>query len=271
MNELPSILLVGGGKMGSALLSGWITSKVMPEKITVVEPNPSPVFLRRMKGISLVSSPSDLPCNYSPDAIIFAVKPQIIPSVVGSYTKYLCNSMAISVAAGVTIEQLEVLIGRHSIVRAMPNTPAAIGRGITAAFSNDKVNTSQKRLCEQLLKVTGKMVWIENESYMDAITAVSGSGPAYVFLLIECLTKAGIAAGLPNNLSSQLAESTIAGAAELAIKTNESPATLRENVTSPGGTTAAALKILMNPDGMPSLLERAVAAATARSKELAKK
>ncbi|MBR73065.1 MAG: pyrroline-5-carboxylate reductase [Rhodospirillaceae bacterium] len=270
MSKLSSstILLVGGGRMGSALLSGWISSGIQTEQIILVEPDTKSALVHSSNGINVVSSPADLPNGYNPDALVLAIKPQYVSPVISSYKKYLNQTIIISVAAGITIKKIQNAVGHLPIVRAMPNTPAAIGKGITVACVNSKVNGIQKSLSYKLLEVTGKMVWIENELYMDGVTAVSGSGPAYVFLLIECLCEAGIAIGLPPKLSSQLAEMTVAGAGELAILAEESPTNLRQNVTSPGGTTAAALDILNGPNGMPDLLIRAVAAAAKRSKEL---
>jgi pyrroline-5-carboxylate reductase len=175
----------------------------------------------------------------------------------------------VSIMAGTPIAALEAIVG-GSVVRAMPNTPAAIGRGITVAVAAKKVSAAQREIADALLRATGSVEWVDKESLMDAVTAVSGSGPAYVFLLAEELARAGVAAGLPAKLATKLARETVAGSGELLHRSELATATLRQNVTSPGGTTAAALEVLMGKDGMQQLMARAVAAATRRSKELAK-
>ncbi|HET6838833.1 MAG TPA: pyrroline-5-carboxylate reductase, partial [Bradyrhizobium sp.] len=179
------------------------------------------------------------------------------------------STLVISIMAGVTIASIAQVCG-GAVVRAMPNTPASIGRGITVAVAANNVSASQRALTDALLRATGSVEWTSNENLMDAVTAVSGSGPAYVFLLAEELTRAGVEAGLPPELATRLARETVAGSGELLHRSDLSPATLRQNVTSPGGTTAAALEVLMGADGLQPLLTRAVAAATRRSKELAK-
>ena len=179
------------------------------------------------------------------------------------------STLVVSIMAGTTIAVLESVVG-GSIVRAMPNTPAAIGRGITVAVPSKKVSAAQRAIADALLRATGSVEWVDKESLMDAVTAVSGSGPAYVFLLAEELARAGVAAGLPAELATNLARETVAGSGELLHRSDQSSATLRQNVTSPGGTTAAALEVLMGSDGMERLMTRAVAEATQRSKDLAK-
>jgi len=179
------------------------------------------------------------------------------------------GTVFMSIAAGTTIANLGKHLGDASIVRVMPNTPAAIGRAISVACANPRVTAPQRELCDALLAAIGESTWVEDEGLLDAVTAVSGSGPAYGFLFIETLAEAGAKAGLPTELALQLAQATVAGAGELARVSPESPSRLRENVTSPGGTTRAALDVLMAEDGLAALMTRAVAAATARSRELA--
>jgi pyrroline-5-carboxylate reductase len=211
-----------------------------------------------------------LPTEPAPDAVVFAVKPQVIDAVLPNYRRWSRpGTLFLSIVAGKTLGGLSRHLGPAAIVRTMPNTPAAIGRGITVACANPVVTFEQRQLCDRLLAAIGESAWVEDEALIDAVTAVSGSGPAYVFLLIEALARAGEAEGLPADLALQLARSTVAGSGELARISKESPARLRESVTSPGGTTRAALDVLMAPAGLEPLIGRAVAAAAARSRELA--
>jgi pyrroline-5-carboxylate reductase len=264
-----TLILVGCGKMGSALLRGWIT-KQAASRFFVVEPQGRPADLADAVGTSWYRSPKELTHNLTPAAIVFAVKPQIIDDVLPDYRRWATpQTLFVSIVAGQTITNITRRLGAASLVRTMPNTPAAIGRGITVACANERVTAEQRHLCEQLLAAVGESAWVEDEALLDAVTAVSGSGPAYVFLLIEALAQAAVASGLPPDLALQLARSTVAGAGELARLSPESPAQLRENVTSPGGTTRAALDVLMADDALVTLIKRAVAAAAARSRELA--
>ena len=225
-----TLILVGCGKMGGAMLRGWVSA----------------------------------------DAVVFAIKPQIVDAALPSYRRWARpGTLFLSIVAGKTLAGLARHLGTAAIVRTMPNTPAAIGRGITVACANPFVTFGQRQLCERLLAAIGESVWVEDEALIDAVTAVSGSGPAYVFLLIEALARAGEAEGLPAELALRLARSTVAGSGELARLSEESPSRLRENVTSPGGTTRAGLDVLMAADGLAPLIGRAVAAAAARSRELA--
>ncbi len=262
----PPILLVGCGKMGSALLAGW-KANCIPGSIHVVEPKPA----RRIKGAFYYSAPEKLPARLAPAALVLAVKPQILDQVLPAYRRFAsAGAVTLSIAAGKTLALVARGLGPEAaIVRAMPNTPAAIGRGISVACAGPHVSRSARDLCGRLLAAVGEVAWVEDESLLDPVTAVSGSGPAYVFLLIEALAKAGEEAGLPAALAEKLARATVAGAGELARLSSESAASLREAVTSPGGTTRAALDVLMAPLGLESLLRRAVAAATKRSRELA--
>ncbi len=263
------LVLVGCGKMGTAMLRGWVAAGVASSCV-VVEPTGVPAGFGSAAEIAWYSSPQELPAALSPDAVVFAVKPQIADEVVANYRSWAGpETLFVSIVAGKTLAGLARQLGRAAIVRTMPNTPAAIGRGITVACANPLVTIGQRQLCDRLLAAIGESAWVEDEALIDAVTAVSGSGPAYVFLLIEALARAGQAEGLPSELALQLASATVAGSGELARISKESPAQLRENVTSPGGTTRAALDVLMAADGLEPLIGRAVAAAAARSRELA--
>jgi pyrroline-5-carboxylate reductase len=263
------LVLAGCGQMGSAMLRGWLASGAAAQFV-VVEPAGLPATFAGNASISFHRTVEEVVADPAPDAVVFAVKPQIIDDVLPGYRRWAQpRTLFLSIAAGKTIAGLARHLGDAAIVRVMPNTPAAIGRAISVACANPRVSPQQKRLAEALLTAIGESVWVAEEALMDAVTAVSGSGPAYVFLLIETLAAAGEKAGLPPDLALRLARDTVAGSGELARQCSEGPGKLRENVTSPGGTTRAALDVLMAPDGMPKLLERAVAAATARSRELA--
>ncbi|MEA2865761.1 MAG: pyrroline-5-carboxylate reductase [Bradyrhizobium sp.] len=263
-----TIILAGAGKMGGALLSGWLAGGLDARNVGVIEPHPSDDIKALVaKGVRLNPSSKDAGAVAT---LVVALKPQMFREA-GAMLKSFAGptTLVVSIMAGATIASISEVCG-GSVVRAMPNTPAAIGRGITVAVAADNVSTSQRAVADALLRATGSVEWIEDESLMDAVTAVSGSGPAYIFLLAEELARAGVEAGLPPELATRLARETVAGSSELLRRSEAPSATLRQNVTSPGGTTAAALEVLMGPDGMQSLLTRAVAAATRRSKELAK-
>jgi pyrroline-5-carboxylate reductase len=266
---LRSLILVGCGKMGTAMLRGWAAVRAASQFL-VVDPAGQPLGLDAEKGVAWHATPETLPGDLLPDAVVFAVKPQVVDDVVPPYRRWVRpGTLFLSIVAGKTLAGLSRHLGPAAIVRTMPNTPAAIGRGITVACASPLVTPEQRRLCDGLLAAIGESAWVENEALLDPVTAVSGSGPAYVFLLIEALARAGEAEGLPADLALGLARSTVAGSGELARLSPESPAQLRENVTSPGGTTRAALDVLMAPDGLDALLRRAVRAASARSRELA--
>ncbi|MFC2970432.1 pyrroline-5-carboxylate reductase [Acidimangrovimonas pyrenivorans] len=262
------LVLLGCGKMGSAMLAGWLGRGLAPEAVWVLDPHPSD-WLQGLaeKGLHLNA---DLPDD--PAIVLVAVKPQMMAEALPRLAP-LGNgaTLFLSVAAGTPIAFYEKTLGdRTPIIRAMPNTPAAVGRGITALTGNARASDTDLDLAETLLAAVGQTVRLEGEHQMDAVTAVSGSGPAYVFHLIETLAAAGEAEGLPAELAMTLAKATVAGAGHLAMEAEEGPAQLRVNVTSPGGTTAAALKVLMDPDsGFPALLKKAVKAAADRSRELA--
>ncbi|HXL13471.1 MAG TPA: pyrroline-5-carboxylate reductase [Bradyrhizobium sp.] len=262
------LVLAGAGKMGGAMLSGWLAQGLEARSLVVIEPHPSDEINALVnKGVRLNPSAKDV--GGAPTLVI-ALKPQMFREA-GATLKAFAgpSTLVVSIMAGMTIVSIEAICGGN-VVRAMPNTPAAIGRGITVAVAANNVSASQRAVADALLRATGSVEWIEDESLMDAVTAVSGSGPAYVFLLAEELARAGVEAGLPQELALRLARETVAGSGELLHRSDLPAATLRQNVTSPGGTTAAALEVLMGPNGMQSLLTRAVAAATRRSKELAK-
>jgi pyrroline-5-carboxylate reductase len=265
-----TIVLVGCGQMGLAMLRGWLRGDAAG-RIVVVEPAGVPEGLAGNPATEWHRAPEGVAAELTPDAVVFAVKPQVFDELLPAYRRWARpETLFLSIAAGKTIAGIARHLGdQAAIIRCMPNTPAAIGRAITVACPNPHVASAQRRLCEQLLAAIGDSAWVADEALMDAVTAVSGSGPAYVFLLIEALAAAGIGAGLPADLSLRLARATVAGAGELALVSSETPARLRENVTSPGGTTRAALDVLMGEQGLPELLDRAVAAATARSRELA--
>ena len=265
-NITGTIALAGAGKMGGAMLTGWLAGGLDPKRVAVIEPMPSPeINALAAKGVRL--NPKDAG---SVETLVIAVKPQsfreagaVLKSHVGPST------LVVSIMAGTPMKSLQEVCG-GAVVRAMPNTPAAIGRGITVAVAAQNVSAGQRATSDALLRATGSVEWVDDEDLMDAVTAVSGSGPAYVFLLAEELARAGVAAGLPEALATKLARETVAGSGELLHRSDLPSSTLRQNVTSPGGTTAAALEVLMGKDGMRELMTRAIAAATARSKELAK-
>jgi pyrroline-5-carboxylate reductase len=261
------ILLVGAGKMGGALLDGWLSLGLDPRNLAVLEPHPSPEIAEQAgRGLRLNPDPAAVQAA----AVVIAVKPQTAPDAVPALAALARRTVVISIMAGRTLGFLERLLGGETAaVRAMPNTPAAIGRGITVAVANAQVSAAQRDLADRLLAATGSVEWVEDEGLIDAVTAVSGSGPAYVFLLAESLARAGVAVGLPAELAAKLARETVAGSGELLHRSPLDPGILRERVTSPGGTTAAALEVLMGADGLDALLQRAVAAATRRSRELA--
>ena len=261
------LVLLGCGKMGSALLQGWLAEGVPEAAIWVIDPQPSD-WLKSLQGVHLNA---ELPPD--PAVVVVAVKPQMMDEALPSLRGFgEGRTIFLSIAAGTPISTFESVLGAATpVIRAMPNTPAAVGRGITALVGNARVDEAAMTLAEGLLSAVGQTVRLADESQMDAVTAVSGSGPAYVFLLIESLAAAGEAEGLAPDLALRLARATVAGAGALAEASEESPAQLRINVTSPGGTTAAALEVLMDKEaGLPGLMRRAVRAAAARSRELGK-
>ncbi|MSO64821.1 MAG: pyrroline-5-carboxylate reductase [Alphaproteobacteria bacterium] len=265
------LLLVGCGKMGQALAQGWLAGGTAAADIVVVEPGKAARDAVSGLGVAIHTEVTLIDPAFQPRVVVLAVKPQIAEAVMPAYRRYAGGSTAfLSIIAGKPLSFFERHLGAGTaVVRAMPNTPAAIGRGMTVLCANRRAGKEDRALSGQLMAAVGEVAWVEDESLMDAVTAVSGSGPAYVFLLIECLAEAAVVAGLPAALAARLARQTIVGAAELARQSDAPPATLRENVTSPGGTTEAALKVLMDEDGLQRLMTRAVAGAAQRSRELA--
>lgn len=266
-----SVVLAGAGKMGAALLAGWLDRGLDPAQVIIQEPKlaGAALDLAQRYGIRSVSrlEPQEVP----PAVMVVAVKPQVIDEVFPALaTAAGPATVVMSIAAGKTLASFERHLPRsRAVVRAMPNTPAAIGRGITGVVANAHTTPVQKDVCEQLLLAVGEVVWVPDESLIDAVTAVSGSGPAYVFLMVEALADAGVAAGLEPAIAKQLARATISGAGELLRRSDSEAATLRENVTSPGGTTAAALAVLMREgNGLRELMREAVLAAKKRGREL---
>ncbi|SDR48595.1 pyrroline-5-carboxylate reductase [Rhizobiales bacterium GAS113] len=270
--ELPSsIVLVGAGKMGQAMLGGWLALGLDPARVTALDPHLDASGRAALagKGVRVESQPAGM---VAPEALILAVKPQTLESAAEGLRPLIGrNTLVLSILAGKRIIDLAAGLGDHAmIVRAMPNTPAAVGRGISAAVASPKVGAPQRAAAGALLAAVGKVEWVEDEALIDAVTAVSGSGPAYVFLLVECMAAAGARIGLPQDLAMRLARATVEGAGELLFREpGIDAATLRRNVTSPAGTTAAALDVLMADPGMAALFDRAIAAAARRAAELA--
>lgn len=260
------LVLLGCGKMGSAMLAGWLKGGLPAGSVWVIDPDPGDWL--RQQGVHVNA---DLPAD--PAVALIAVKPQMMGAALPAM-QALGNggTLFLSVAAGIPIATYEAVLGaRTPVIRAMPNTPAAVARGMTALIGNAQVVEGQMALAEALMQAVGQTVRLDDEAQMDAVTGVSGSGPAYVFHLIETLAAAGAAQGLPADLAMKLAKATVAGAGALAEASQDSPSQLRVNVTSPNGTTQAALEVLMDPEtGFPALLRRAVKAATDRSRELAR-
>jgi pyrroline-5-carboxylate reductase len=262
------LVLLGAGKMGSALLEGWLRLGLDPKRVAVLEPQPSPqIASLASDGVRLNPDPHTLA---DVAALVVAIKPQIAAQILPPLAPMIgASTVVVSIMAGRTLDSIAGALNKPcALVRAMPNTPAAIGRGITVAVPRG-ASSAQRDLADRLLAATGSVEWTADEALMDAVTAVSGSGPAYVFLLAEALAEAGVAAGLPPALAAKLARETVAGSGELLHRSELDAAVLRQNVTSPGGTTAAALDVLMSKDGLAALMTRAVAAATRRSRELA--
>jgi pyrroline-5-carboxylate reductase len=267
-----TLWLAGAGNMGLALLSGWLTQGLPPGRILVQEPAPSPdaKALAARHGIALQAKLA--PETPAPAVLVVAVKPQVMDEVFPELARSVsAQTLVLSIAAGRTIGGFERhLPVKTPVVRAMPNMAVSVGRGITVCVPNASVSATQREMCDGLLRAVGGVAWVEDEGLLDAVTAVSGSGPAYVFYLAECLAEAGVKAGLPPKLAQQLASATVAGAGELLHRSQDDAATLRQRVTSTGGTTHAALQVLMADKGLATLMREAVAAATRRSRELAK-
>jgi len=264
-----SLVLIGAGKMGGALLRGWLSAGLPPADVAISDPAPAAdiVELARAKGVALSPPP-----GMRPEVLALAVKPQMLDAAAPAIqTLAHAEALVVSIVAGKTIADLQSRFpGPRAFVRAMPNTPAAVGRGVTAAAANAATSERQRRISATLLSAVGVFDWLADERLIDAVTALSGSGPAYVFALVEALAEAGAALGLPADLAMRFARGTVEGAGELmAREPNASAAQLRQNVTSPAGTTAAALAVLQGRDGLSALMGRAVAAAHKRAGELA--
>ena len=256
--------------MGGALLSGWLERGLAPGDVVVVEPVAAAAAAIAARGVTTLESGEAVPQDFEPAVVVLAVKPQQMDRATAGCRRFVRpQTFFLSIAAGKAIGYFEAALGAEAaVVRAMPNTPAAVARGMSVLTANARVDAAQREAAGALMAAVGEVAWVDDEGLIDAVTAVSGGGPAYVFLLIETLAKAGVEAGLPPDLAMQLARVTVSGAGELVRLSDEPAARLRENVTSPGGTTLEALKILMAPDGLQPLMTRAIAAATRRSREL---
>ncbi len=263
------LVLVGCGKMGGALLRGWLARGVDPKLVTAIDINPLGLDDVKAQGVTIVTKAADLPADLKPALLLLAVKPQFMDDALPDYREY-AGATYLSIAAGKTLAYFKDRLGADAeIVRSMPNTPAAVGRGVSVIYRDPKVRKERLDLCGDLLSAVGTVEWADSEDLLNAVTALSGGGPAYTFLLIECLAEAGRAAGLPADMAMRLARETVSGSGELARLSEESAAQLRQNVTSPKGTTLEALNVLMAPDGLQPLVTKAIAAATRRSRELA--
>lgn len=263
------IVLIGAGNMGGAMLTGWLKNGIPGADVLVIDPGPAPAMAKLIadNGARHVTA---APEGLKAGVLFLAVKPQMMATVLPPLKGLVgSGSVVVSVAAGTTLAVMQSHLGDAAMVRAMPNTPAMIGRGVTGAFANPAVSSGQRDFVHDLLKVSGPVEWVATEADIDAVTAVSGSGPAYVFYLVECMAEAGRKAGLEADLAMRLARETVAGAGELLYQSPDDASRLRQNVTSPGGTTAAALSILMAEDGMQPLFDKAIAAARRRAEELA--
>lgn len=269
------LVLVGAGKMGGAMLQGWLVNGLAEGAVHVIDPglNDSQTTELEAQGVVVHSGPNDVP---TPGLLMLAVKPQmmdkVLPGLAGFADRPDASGMIVlSVAAGITIATLARTFGADALViRSMPNTPALVGRGVTGLYPSRDLTAPQKSFIAELLEAIGKVVWVNSEAEIDAVTAVSGSGPAYVFHLVETMTQAGMALGLSEDVAMTLARETVAGAGELLHQSAETAETLRVNVTSPNGTTAAGLDVLMAPDGLAPLVEKTVRAAHRRAIELGK-
>ncbi len=268
MDTLPPILLLGGGRMGGAMLAGWRERGLAPS--FVVDPAPTAAALAG-GAVQVVAVADDLPAEFNPAAVVLAVKPQQAGAALPGLARFAsAGAVVLSIMAGRTVAGLRALLGADaSIVRAMPNTPAAIRQGITVACPGPGITSAQRGLCDSLLTSVGEVAWVDDEGLIDAVTAVSGGGPAYIFLLAELLERAAVEQGIPAALARQLARATVAGSGALLAASAEDASVLRIAVTSPAGTTERALAVLMADAAWPALVSRAIDAATRRSRELA--
>ena len=267
---LPPLLLVGCGKMGGAMLAGWL-ERGLPDAV-VVEPNPAAAaaFAGRAQ---VVASPEEVPAGFRPAAAVLAIKPQEAASTLPGLSRFVApETVFLSIMAGQTVAGIRAGLGSAdaAVVRAMPNTPAAVRQGFTVAFPAPEVSSAQRDLADVLLASVGEVAWVEEEGLLDPVTAVSGGGPAYVFLLAEVMEAAAVEQGLPPDLARRMARATVSGSGALLAASADDTAALRRAVTSPKGTTERALQVLMAPDAWPKLMSRAIEAATARSRELAR-
>lgn len=262
-----SLLLAGGGQMGMGLLKGWLAGGLDKAALIVLEPRPSPELQKL--NVRLNPPVEDI-AKAAPLASVLAVKPQIAAEVLPSLADHLPrDGLVLSILAGTRLATLENLAGGRAVIRTMPNTPASIGHGMSVLCAGANVSSAQREIGETLMQAVGKTVWLDDESLMDAATAISGSGPAYVFHLVESMSAAGVTLGLAEEVAANLARATVAGAGAMLDHLPQSAETLRENVTSPNGTTAAALDILAAPEGLRALMNKAAKAAAQRSAELA--
>lgn len=260
---IPPVLLVGFGKMGGAMMAGWRERGLAPS--VAVDPTAVP---SRSDDLLVVRDAAEIPEGFAPACVVLAVKPQTAPEVLPFYARF-SGAVMLSIMAGRSLGWLGERLGTDAVVRAMPNTPAAIRRGITVACAGAGVTPDQRTLCDSLLSAVGSVAWTADEGLIDPVTAVSGGGPAYVFLLAELLEQAAMAQGIPPDLARALARETVSGAGALLAASTEDAATLRRNVTSPAGTTERALAVMMAPSAWPETIARAIDAATQRSRELA--
>jgi pyrroline-5-carboxylate reductase len=261
------LLLVGCGKMGGAMLEGWLARGLAASDVVVAEP--AEAIRPKKPGLRAVASSAEL--SETPEIVVLAVKPQSMDSVLPDLKRFADEgAVFLSIAAGKTLGYFAGHLGKSAkTVRSMPNTPAAVRQGITVATAAAGVSAAEKKRCHELLEAVGQVLWVDDEALMDPVTALSGSGPAYVFLLVEAMAAAGAKLGLTPEMAMQLARATVSGSGELLKQSSEPAAQLRVNVTSPGGTTAEALKVLMAADGIQPVFDKALAAASRRSKELA--
>ncbi len=265
-SPIPPILLVGCGRMGGALLGGWRERGLAPS----VAVDPVSAGQHAGPGLIEVREADAIPQDFAPAAVVLAVKPQNAAATLPSYRRFAGQAVFLSIMAGRTLGGIgELLGGAAQVVRAMPNTPAAVRQSVTVACPGPGVTPAQRALCDRLLQAIGAVAWVEEEALLDPVTAVSGSGPAYVFLLAELLEQAAREQGIPPDLARLLARQTVAGSGALLAASPEESAALRQAVTSPGGTTERALGVLMAAQAWPDAVRRAVAAATVRSRELA--
>ncbi len=263
-------LLIGAGKMGGALLSGWLDSGIVaPRKLVILDPAPGPQAVYAIeRGAKHITDAADIP--RSVQTVLLAIKPQLFEKIGTSLGEALSEkAMIVSILAGTSLRKLDTAFGGRIVIRAMPNTPAAIGAGISAIFSDPNIAPEKIQIAENLLKPGGDVVRVDSEAALNAVTAVSGSGPAYVFHLVEALEAGAKDLGLPADIAAKLARQTVIGSAKLLDSSDESPGTLRKNVTSPNGTTQAALDVLMGEMGLSKLILAVVRAAFARAKQLA--